>query len=102
MTSRTILALTVLALTASLAGCKSADSAEENCVAAPAAGNKPGTAAVNTVCPVQPADAADQTVTVQYKGKTIAFCCKGCITKFNAMDAAGKDAILAKATTYVK
>lgn len=102
MTSRSILVLTILALTASLAGCKCADSSEENCVAAPAAGNKPGTTAVNTVCPVQPADAADPTVTVAYKGKTIAFCCKGCITKFNAMDEKGKDAILAKATTYAK
>ena len=102
MISRKFLALSALALAASFGGCNCADKDEENCVAAPAAGNKPGAAAVNTVCPIQPADAADQTVTAEYKGKTIAFCCKGCVTKFNAMDAAGKDAILAKATTYAK
>ena len=94
-----LLALPALALAAALAGCKTT---EENCVAAPAAGNHPGKTAVNTVCPVQSSDAADESVTVNYKGKTIAFCCKGCVTKFNAMDAAGKDAILAKATTYAK
>ena len=102
MNAGRIVVFSALVLAASLGGCKSAGSGEENCVAAPAAGNKPGTVAVNTVCPVQPADAADQSVTADYKGKKIAFCCAGCVKKFNAMDAAGKDAILAKATTYAK
>ena len=99
MNAGKILALSALTLAASLAGCKAT---EEQCVAAPAAGNHPGKVAVNTVCPVMPTDAADETVTVDYKGKKIAFCCAGCVKKFNAMDEKGKDAILAKATTYAK
>lgn len=85
-----------------LVGCQSTQTAqtEENCVPAPAGGNRPGKLAVNTVCPIMSSDAADETVTVTHKGKVIAFCCGGCVKKFNAMDAAGKDAILAKAMTY--
>lgn len=81
------------------AGCASKT---EQCVVAPETGNKPGKVAVNTVCPIAKDDAADESVTVNYKGKTIAFCCKDCVRKFNAMDAKGKDEVLAFATTYAK
>ncbi len=85
-----------------LAGCQGTPTAqtEENCVPAPAEGNKPGTVAVNTVCPVMSSDAADGSVTVTHKGKVIALCCAGCVRKFNAMDQTARDAILAKAMTY--
>jgi YHS domain-containing protein len=40
------------------------------------------TAAVNTKCPVSGED-IDPSLTIVYKGKTIAFCCADCETKFN-------------------
>lgn len=83
------------------AGCAGTPAAEEeNCVPAPAGGNRPGATAVNTVCPIVDADGADGTYTVEYKGRVIAFCCPTCIRKFNAMDEAAQDAVLVKATTY--
>lgn len=99
--------LLVASLLAALAaGCSStntvAQAEDEVCVPAPAGGNKPGKIAVNTICPIVPADAVDETVLVQHKGKTIALCCKGCIRKFDAMDEAGKDKVLATAMTYAK
>ncbi|MEK6703366.1 MAG: hypothetical protein AABZ53_13980 [Planctomycetota bacterium] len=88
-------------------GCSNSNQAardhdDAQCVAAAAAGNKPGKLSVNTVCPVVPADAVDESVTVLYKGKTIAFCCGGCVKDFNAMDEKGKDGILKAAMTYAK
>jgi YHS domain-containing protein len=41
--------------------------------------------AVNTVCPVSGDTVGDvgKPVYAQYQGKTIAFCCKDCLKKFN-------------------
>jgi YHS domain-containing protein len=41
--------------------------------------------AVNTVCPVSGDKVGDigKPVYAQYQGKTIAFCCKDCLKKFN-------------------
>jgi YHS domain-containing protein len=41
--------------------------------------------AVNTVCPVSgdTVGAVGKPVYAQYQGKTIAFCCKDCLKKFN-------------------
>jgi hypothetical protein len=99
------LALALLAAALALPACTKTTEvaeAEENCVPAPAEGNKPGKNAVNTVCPIMQSDAADGSVTVTHKGQTIALCCVGCIRKFNALDDAGKDNILTIATTYAK
>lgn len=97
-----IVTLAALLALASLTGCGCFDDADENCIAAPAAGNQPGKHAINTVCPVMQSDAADGTVTVNYKEKVIAFCCAGCVTKFNKMDETSKDKVLATAMTYAK
>jgi hypothetical protein len=96
------LALAAILTLSNLSGCGCFEDADDNCVAAPAGGNKPGTNAINTVCPVMQSDAADGSVTVTYKEKVIAFCCAGCVTKFNKMDEAGKDKVLATAMTYAK
>jgi len=77
------------------------DGTEEICNAAPATGNRPGIKAVNTTCPIVDADGADEDVTAEWRGKTIAFCCPTCLRKFNRMNDAEKDAVLVKATTYV-
>jgi YHS domain-containing protein len=51
--------------------------------AAPSA--QTSTKAVNTVCPVSGDTVGDigKPVYAQYKGQTIAFCCKDCLKKFN-------------------
>lgn len=69
---------------------------------APAAGNQPGAKTVNTICPIMSIDASDGTLAVMYKGRAIAFCCQDCVEEFRRMDDAGKDAVLATATTYAK
>jgi len=76
------------------------DGTEEICNPAPAGGNRPGVKAVNTVCPVVDADGADENVTAEWRGKTIAFCCPTCVRQFARMTDAQKDAMLVKATTY--
>lgn len=77
------------------------DGTEEICNAAPSTGNRPGIKAVNTTCPIVDADGADESVTADWNGKTIAFCCPTCLRKFNRMTATEKDAVLVKAMTYV-
>ncbi|MDQ8195249.1 YHS domain-containing protein [Coraliomargarita sp. SDUM461004] len=39
---------------------------------------------VNKMCPVTPEEPAESWYTTEYKGKTIGFCCKKCVRKFNA------------------
>jgi YHS domain-containing protein len=53
--------------------------------AAPSAPAQTSHQAVNTVCPVSGDTVGDvgKPVYVQYQGKTIAFCCKDCLKKFN-------------------
>lgn len=55
--------------------------------------------AINAHCPIsnEPVDAA---VTSTHAGHTVAFCCASCQKKFNAMDAAKKDAIVAKLAAH--
>ena len=55
----------------------------------PAAADKPTTTAatqpapVNKKCPVSGEDVNPKGKTVQYKGKTVGFCCDDCIEMFN-------------------
>jgi YHS domain-containing protein len=53
----------------------------------PAATTKPATVAsstpVNKKCPISGDDVDPKGKTVQYKGKTVGFCCDDCIEKFN-------------------
>lgn len=59
--------------------------------------------AVNGACPIQPdEDASKSTVLVDYAGKKVAFCCPGCVTKWNKMTDAQKDEALAKVATAAK
>lgn len=55
---------------------------------------------LNTVCPIG-GHGADEMIPVAYKGKTIGFCCGGCVDEFSTMDAAGKDQVLARAEKNV-
>ena len=88
-------------LSCALIGCKSSSEVaegDENCI--PAQGpNTVGSAAVNTNCPFT-GEHADQAILADYQGSKIAFCCKGCLGRFNRMSDAEKSKILATAKTY--
>ncbi len=57
--------------------------AAEACPACTAPSTQASATPVNTHCAVNPDDPADPTITVQYKGRTIGFCCESCIEEFN-------------------
>jgi hypothetical protein len=83
-----------LAAAALLAGCNNQKAAE-----APAADAKAQVAAakpVNTACPFT-GGPANPSLTASAGGKTVAFCCGGCLARFNKMSEADKLATIAKA-----
>ena len=49
-----------------------------------AASAAPPQAALNEWCPVMTDEKIDPAITVEYRGKTIAFCCDTCVKKFRA------------------
>lgn len=49
----------------------------------PKKGEQPAGKPVNTLCVVHPEDAVDPTVTAEYEGKLIGFCCVDCRDKFD-------------------
>ncbi len=95
MTANRILPVALaLAAAALLAGCNNQKAAE-----APAADAKAQVAAakpVNTACPFT-GGPANPSLTASAGGKTVAFCCGGCLARFNKMSEADKLATIAKA-----
>lgn len=95
MTAKHILPVALaLAATALLAGCNNQKTAE-----APAAEAKAQVAAakpVNTACPFT-GGPVNPSLTASAGGKTVAFCCGGCLSRFNKMSEADKLATIAKA-----
>ncbi|MCA3005842.1 MAG: hypothetical protein LW650_10870 [Planctomycetaceae bacterium] len=95
MTAKHILPVALaLAAAALLAGCNNQKAAE-----APAADAKAQVAAakpVNTACPFT-GGPANPSLTASAGGKTVAFCCGGCLARFNKMSEADKLATIAKA-----
>ncbi|HET9376239.1 MAG TPA: YHS domain-containing protein [Chthoniobacterales bacterium] len=75
--------LALVAATASLSAFAADPSPAPSASAAPSA--QTSSKAVNTVCPVSGDTVGDvgKPVYAQYQGKTIAFCCKDCLKKFN-------------------
>ncbi len=55
-------------------------------------------AMANTTCPVSSEALGKDACTTTYDGKTIGFCCKNCMTKFNGMTDAEKKAKVTAAT----
>ena len=49
----------------------------------PKKGEQPAGKPVNALCVVHPEDAVDPTVTAEYEGKLIGFCCEDCRDKFD-------------------
>jgi hypothetical protein len=97
--NKTATAASLVLAAACLCGCNNtAKTHEEECkvVKADAATIK-SMGIVNTKCPIMAEDALDPAVTVNYNGKKVAFCCAGCINKWNAMTDAQKAEKLAKA-----
>ncbi len=51
---------------------------------APARGQEPVESEINKMCPVMPEEVVDPEITLEYEGKTVAFCCDMCWKKFKA------------------
>ena len=62
-------------------------------------GQKVGTP-INTICPIG-GHGADKLIPVAYKGKTIGFCCGGCVEEFDSMTTAQRDEVLGRAEKNV-
>jgi hypothetical protein len=100
------LSASILLLAACSSSTKKADSHsgdEENRGQAIAAklneGQKVGTP-INTICPIG-GHGADTMIPVAYKGKTIGFCCGGCVEEFESMTIAQRDEVLGRAEKNV-
>ncbi|MFO0828105.1 MAG: hypothetical protein U0572_08140 [Phycisphaerales bacterium] len=64
---------------------------------------KPGTVtSANYYCVVMLNDPVDPTVTREWKGQKVGFCCQGCIKKWDAMTDAQKDAAVTAAVAKGK
>jgi hypothetical protein len=74
----------VTAAVTALSGCASAE--------------KPGVSmgAVNDVCPMSGRPIDPQGPTVEYRGRTVGFCSGGCVSPWDKMTPAEKDAFLAR------
>lgn len=93
MKTTRILALAAAACGLVLVGCnnqKTADkpSASTGTTTTTVAAAKP----VNSKCPMTGETLEGSNITVNYKGKTVGFCCAGCKGKFSALSDADKDA----------
>jgi hypothetical protein len=53
-----------------------------------------GAQVVNVRCPIVPAHEIDPEVSVDWNGQKVAFCCAGCIDKWEALSDADKQAKL--------
>ena len=91
----TVLALALAGAVALLPACNKSNKTD---TASTGATNTTAMGAMNDKCPLT-GMAANKSVTSTYHGKTVAFCCGGCQSKFNAMTDAKKDEVLAKVTT---
>ena len=54
-------------------------------------------AVINTHCPIMGGEVKEDGGTVQWNGKTVGFCCSGCIEEFEALSDEEKAEALAKA-----
>jgi YHS domain-containing protein len=85
-----------------LGACKTTDNCGQDCgsscdSACKAEGKAAmGLTAFNSTCPYT-GNPVKADVTSTHNGKTVAFCCGGCKSKFEKASAADKDAILSKA-----
>lgn len=93
---RASLLLTVIVSALSLSACNSADKGGEN--EAMCKSVKPGTVTtVNHYCVVNMADPVNPEIKRDHHGKSVGFCCNGCIKKWDAMTDAQKDAAISAA-----
>jgi YHS domain-containing protein len=86
MIEKTVMRIQIIALltaTLTLGAFATDPSSSPSASAAPSA--QTSNQAVNTICPVSGDTVGDigKPVYAQYQGKTIAFCCKDCLKKFN-------------------
>ncbi|CAG0979893.1 hypothetical protein PHYC_01708 [Phycisphaerales bacterium] len=84
---KTLSAVLLAAALLSLGACQSTPKSDT-------ASASPGV--LNTKCPMA-GETPNPNVTADYKGGKVAFCCKGCMTKWNGKSDAEKAALLEKA-----
>jgi len=65
-------------------------------------GNGAAITSVNEYCPVMPEDPVDPTLTREFNGQKVSFCCKGCVPTWDAMSDAEKDTKLKAAVAKGK
>jgi len=82
-----------IALFAVATGCSQKSSTSEGGDSAVAT---PAVTLVNSVCPMK-GEPVDKTVTVEWNGKTVGFCCADCIPGWNELSDEEKEAKLAAA-----
>lgn len=78
-------ALMILVALIVLAGCEKGPSAQAPAKDATVTAQADGAQAeaiVQTTCPIMEGNPIDKTLFVEYKGKKVYFCCKGCPEKF--------------------
>jgi hypothetical protein len=78
-------------------GCCSGEAKKEGgcCSEKKAAEGGPSASAVNAKCPYSN-NPVNTSITADYKGRTVGFCCGGCVTRWNKEIDADRDSMLAK------
>lgn len=80
-----------------LAGCASSSTTMADDCTPAGEGSAIAAGSVNSICPIGGDGVGAGSPTVTYKGTVIAFCCGGCVTKWNAMSESEQDEIRTKA-----
>jgi len=78
-----IVVLLVGVLIVGIAGCKDKSDADPNAAATIGGGTTTTSAVTQTTCPIM-GKPINKTVSTDYQGKKVYFCCPGCIDKFKA------------------
>ena len=94
---KTRLALLVLVSGALFLGACASDTKTKSTTTTTTTKTKGSMGVMNSKCPMKGEAIDSDDPTTDYHGQKVAFCCKGCLAKFNKLTDAEKDAKLANA-----